>query len=207
MTGLNEPHSDGIMRLINGYVTVRPKTGYSFTESQGINFPMGGIGLGIPQPEVETFQLPTDDLIIDMTADPDGVGYVALTSQDGIRLSLKTKAGHLTEDPHTAAELCQAVRGLGLTLDPSYYVSGASQGQSYDQVFPHVFHTHLRDTTPDQIQVQIGLGEIDYSRLISQLRRANYNRALSVDILPTAANADDRPLEMRKLRMLLDTLL
>jgi sugar phosphate isomerase/epimerase len=133
--------------------------------------------------------------------------FVRLTSADGIRLSIKTEAGHLTEDPHTAVELCQAVRGLGLTLDPSYYMFGNHAGRSYDQVFPYVYHTHLRDSTSQSLQVQVGLGELDYTRLINQLKRQGYSRALSVDILPTAENAAERPLELRKLRMLLDTLL
>lgn len=133
--------------------------------------------------------------------------FVRLTSSDGIRLSIKTESGHLTEDPHTAVELCQAVRGLGLTLDPSYYMVGNNAGRSYDQVFPYVYHTHLRDSTAQNLQVQVGLGELDYTRLISQLKRQGYTRALSVDLLPTTENASERPLELRKLRMLLDTLL
>jgi sugar phosphate isomerase/epimerase len=133
--------------------------------------------------------------------------FVRLASEDGIRLSIKTKTGHLTEDPHTAVELCQAVRGLGITLDASYYMCGPCAGQSYDQVFPYVYHTHLRDSTSQQLQVHVGLGELDYTRLINQLKRQGYNRALSIEILTTPENAADRPLELRKLRMLLDTLL
>jgi sugar phosphate isomerase/epimerase len=133
--------------------------------------------------------------------------FVRIASEDGIRLSIKTEAGHLTEDPHTAVELCQAVRGLGITLDPSYYMIGANAGKSYDQVFPYVYHTHLRDSTSQNLQVQVGLGELDYTRLINQLKRRGYNRALSIELLPTAENAAERPLELRKLRMLLDTLL
>lgn len=133
---------------------------------------------------------------------------LAAASEEGIRLSLKTQSGCLTEDPHTAVELCQAVRGLGLTLDPSYYICGTNQGKSYDQVFPYVYHVHLRDTTPQDLQVPTGLGEVDYSRLINQLERQDYNLALSVEILPELlADQANRPLEMRKLRMLLDTLL
>ena len=130
-----------------------------------------------------------------------------ILSQDGIRLSIKTQTGHLTEDPHTAVELCQAVKGLGLTLDPSYYVCGPNRGKSFDQVYPYVCHVQLRDTTPDQLQVQIGLGEIDYNRLLASLRRENYERALSVDVIHSAEHEPTRPLEMRKLRMLLETLL
>ena len=132
---------------------------------------------------------------------------LAASNSAGIRLSLKTKTGHLTEDPQTAVELCQAVPGLGLTLDVSYYICGRYAGQSYDQVYPYVYHTHLRDTTPSQVQVPVGLGEVDYSRIISQLRRFNYNRALSVEILPDFLQGNDRALELRKIRMLLETLL
>lgn len=130
-----------------------------------------------------------------------------IANKDGIRLSIKTKTGQLTEDPHTAVELCQSVRGLGITLDPSYYVCGPNRGKSFDQVFPYVYHLHLRDTTPTELQVQVGLGEIDYTRMIAQLRRENYTRALSVDLFHDLLTNDSRPLEMRKLRMLLETLL
>ncbi|MFO0919497.1 MAG: sugar phosphate isomerase/epimerase [Planctomycetaceae bacterium] len=132
---------------------------------------------------------------------------LAATNSAGMRLSLKTKTGHLTEDPQTAIELCQAVPGLGLTLDLSYYVCGKYANKPYDQVYAYVYHAHLRDTSPTAVQVPIGLGEIDYSRMISQLKRCEYNRILSVEILPELLDGMDRALEMRKLRMLLETLL
>lgn len=133
--------------------------------------------------------------------------FVTIANHDGIRLSLKTQTGMLTEDPHTAVELCQSVKGLGLTLDPSYYICGPNRGITFDQVYPYVNHVHLRDTTPEQVQVQIGLGEIDYSSMIASLGRERYKRALSVDLLCDSMDDESRPLEMRKLRMLLETLL
>ncbi|QDU52518.1 sugar phosphate isomerase/epimerase family protein [Gimesia panareensis] len=128
-----------------------------------------------------------------------------IASRDGIRLSIKTKTGQLTEDPRTATELCQSVKGLGLTLDPSYYTCGPYSNTSYDMVFPYVCHVHLRDSTSDQIQVPVGLGEIDYSRLISMLERQDYHQFLSVELLPSLLNGVDRALELRKLRMLLES--
>ena len=133
--------------------------------------------------------------------------FVAITTQDGMRLSIKTATGMLTEDPHTAVELCQNVPGLGLTLDPSHYICGPNANQSHDQVYPYVSHVHLRDTTSQELQVPVGLGEIDYSRLINQLRREEYRLALSVDFHPELGDPETRPLEMRKLRMLLESLL
>ncbi len=133
--------------------------------------------------------------------------FVLAASQDGIRLAIKTMTGTLSEDPHTAVELCQSVKGLGISLDPSHYICGPRKNVSFDQVFPYVLNVQLRDTSPDQLQVPVGLGEVDYTRIIAMLRRQNYNRMLTVEILPELLGSSDRGLEMRKLRMLLDTLL
>lgn len=132
---------------------------------------------------------------------------LATANAAGLRLSLKTQAGHLTEDPQTAVELCQSVQGLGLTLDASYYICGKYANHSFSQVYPYVYHVHLRDTSLSEIQVPVGLGELDYSRIIAQLRQRNYSRALSVEILPELLNGADRALELRKIRMLLESLL
>jgi sugar phosphate isomerase/epimerase len=132
---------------------------------------------------------------------------VSIANQESVLVSLKTESGTLTEDPHTAAELCQTVRGLRLTLDPSYYLRPVAQPVGYDVVLPHVSHTHLRDSTPSELQVLTGLGEIDYNRLISQLNKLGYKRALSVDLLPELTDRESRGLEFRKLRLLLESLL
>ncbi|MGE0379145.1 MAG: sugar phosphate isomerase/epimerase family protein [Planctomycetaceae bacterium] len=132
---------------------------------------------------------------------------VRIASQDGVRVSIKTEQGHLTEDAETAVELCGSVPGLGLTLDPSHYLLGPRPVTSFERIAPHVFHVHLRDSSSDELQVQVGLGEIDYSRLISQLAKEHYDRALCVELIPGLTDPGTRALEMRKLRMLLDSLL
>lgn len=133
---------------------------------------------------------------------------ITTANSSGIRLSLKTKTGHLTEDPQTAVELCQSVPGLGITLDVSYFHCGRYSNQSYDAVFPYVYHVQLRDSSPKELQVPVGLGDIDYGRIVAQLRRQNYTRALSVEVLPELITPEcERGLELRKMRMLLETLL
>lgn len=132
---------------------------------------------------------------------------LAVANAAGMRLSLKTQNGHLTEDPQTAVELCQAIPGLGLTLDVSHYMCGKYAAQSHDALYPYVSHVHLRDTSATQLQVPVGLGEVDYARIIAQLRRVSYGRVLSVEILPELLGDLDRGLELRKLRRLLETLL
>ena len=70
-----------------------------------------------------------------------------------------------------------------------------------------MYHTLLRDTSEKELQVQVGLGEVDYARLIQQLQREDYRRTLSIDFDPTMMDLNIRPLELRKLRLLLETLL
>ena len=131
----------------------------------------------------------------------------AAAAPEGVRVSVRTRGGELAEDPDTAAQLCGAVKGLGVTYDPSYFVSGPFASVDRDRLFPLVYHVHLRDTSQDRLQVKTGLGEVDYSRLISNLEKAGYKGALSVDLLPEEIDAEERALELRKLRMLLETLL
>ncbi|MCH8827953.1 MAG: sugar phosphate isomerase/epimerase [Planctomycetes bacterium] len=132
---------------------------------------------------------------------------VAMTNQDGIQLSVLIANGTLMEDPQTAVEFCQSVPGLGLSLDPSHFIHGPHAGEAHDQVYPFVYQVHLRDTSKDNPQVPVGLGDVDYSRLVNQLRRARYGLALTVDIDAKLCENDSHALEMRKLRMLLESLL
>ena len=160
------------------------------------------------QLRVTQITLPSSPLGTPFNAEIDRLrDVVRIAGEDGTRVSIKTKTGQLTEDPHTAVELCQAVPGLGLTLDPSYYICGAKPDLTFDQVFPHVYHVNLRDTTPEQIQVRIGLGQVEYSRLISQLQRQGYSLALSVEVFPEMLGDMDRGVELRKMRLLLESLL
>ena len=131
----------------------------------------------------------------------------AAASPEAVRVSVRTRSGELTEDPDTAVQLCRAVKGLGVTFDPSYFVSGPYASVDREGLFPHVFHVHLRDTSADRLQVKAGLGEIDYGKLIQRLEKEDYRGALAVDLLPEEVDPEERALELRKLRMLLETLL
>jgi sugar phosphate isomerase/epimerase len=127
---------------------------------------------------------------------------------EGILLTVSTLTGTHTETPESAVALCERVPGLGLTLDPSHYTAGPHQGKNYDGIFAHVRHVHLRDTGrgPNQFQVRVGQGEVEYGRIVSQLARHRYARALSVDIrdIPDAPFAMEP--EVRKLKYLLESL-
>ncbi|MEM9657356.1 MAG: sugar phosphate isomerase/epimerase [Planctomycetota bacterium] len=130
---------------------------------------------------------------------------VRLASLEGCLVALRTQIGCMTEDPDTAVVLCDNAKGLQLALDPSHYVAGPRQGRDFSKVMPYVANLHLRDSTKNQLQVRVGQGEIDYGKLISQLEKEGYSRALTVDMTPL--EGFDHRAEMRKIRLLLESLL
>jgi sugar phosphate isomerase/epimerase len=130
---------------------------------------------------------------------------VRIAEGQGVRVGMKSQIGRLSEDPDTVKVLCDNVRGLGLTLDPSHYYCGPYRNKNLDKIMQYVFHVHLRDSKKDQLQVRVGQGEIEYGRLISSLQRVRYENALSIQIAPM--EGVDQRQELRKLRLLLDSLL
>jgi sugar phosphate isomerase/epimerase len=132
---------------------------------------------------------------------------VRIGSLDGVQIGLRTEVGRMSQDPNTAVVLCDNVKGLGITLDPSHFVFGPNKGANYDQIFKYVIHLQLRDTTKDKLQVRVGQGEVEYGRLVTQLGRYRYNRALCVNIIDTHEPDVDHMAEMRKMRLLLESLL
>jgi sugar phosphate isomerase/epimerase len=128
-----------------------------------------------------------------------------LGAADSIVVGLLTETGRMTQDPDTAVVLCDNVKGLAIALDPSHYIWGPHQGASFEQVMKYTCHVRLRDTNQEKFQVRVGQGQVEYGRLVTQLNKHNYTRALCVDMepLPDA----DQLAEMRKMRLLLESLL
>jgi sugar phosphate isomerase/epimerase len=130
---------------------------------------------------------------------------VEIASLEGAVVGVKTQIGRMTQDPDTAVVLCDNVKGLRLTLDPSHYITGPHQGGNFEKVMKYVQHVHLRDSTRENLHVRVGQGEIDYGKLIQQLTKVRYDRALSIQ-MPPLEGFEHRS-EMRKTRLLLESLL
>jgi len=130
---------------------------------------------------------------------------VSLAEVEGMRVAIKSQIGRLSEDPDTVVVLCDNVKGLGVTLDPSHYLCHPYGPKNYDRLLKYTYHVHLRDSTKTKLQVRIGQGEIEYGRLVNVLSKVSYDRALSVHI-PEMPDVDHFA-ELRKMRLLLESLL
>ncbi len=130
---------------------------------------------------------------------------VAIASGLGSVVGVKTSAGRMTQDAETTASLCRNVPGLGVTLDPSHFIYGHKKPASWESILKYVCHVHLRDTKPDTFQVRIGQGDVEYGKLVAQLERVGYKRALCAHLPPM--EGVDQVAELRKMRLLLESLL
>ncbi len=130
---------------------------------------------------------------------------VAIAEQHGVRVGMRTRIDHLSDDPDTVSVICGHVKGLALSLDPSHYLHGRDTPRNYEPLTGYIHQVYLRDSTKDELQVRIGQGVIEYSKLINVLRKERFDRALTVDIAPM--DDVDHDGELRKLRLLLESLL
>ena len=134
---------------------------------------------------------------------------VSTTMREGLVVALLTHSDTITGDPRAAVELCESLPGLGLTLDPSHFLQSTHPTTDFDSLFPYVHNIHLRDTgqAPGEFQVRVGQGQVDYARIVTMLQRHGYKRALTVAIIDRIENPFDREVEVRKLKLLLETLI
>lgn len=132
---------------------------------------------------------------------------VEAATSEGLVLTLLTESNTLTSDPRAALQLCEAVPGLGLTLDPSHYINGPLQSDAFDELYPFVQSVHFRDTgkKPGEFQVRVGQGLVEYGKIVTQLERFRYERGLVVAIHDRPENDFDIELEVRKLKLLLES--
>jgi sugar phosphate isomerase/epimerase len=134
--------------------------------------------------------------------------WVSIAETEGIILTVETSAHTITADPAATLELCKRVPGLGLTLDPSHYIAHPGGPINHDSLYPYVRHVRLRDSAAREnaFQVRIGQGDVEYSKIITQLDRCRYDRALTVDVREMPNNQFPVEPEVRKLKYLLESM-
>ena len=132
---------------------------------------------------------------------------VKIAEKHGVRVAMRSTQGRISADPDTVSVICRHVEGLGLSLDPSHYHLGQPpETMIYENLIEYVHNVYLRDSTPENLQVRVGQGIIEYGKLINLLRKVGFERALCVDIGPSDDPEIDHDGELRKLRLLLESL-
>lgn len=131
---------------------------------------------------------------------------VPVAGERGVQLTVQTHNAQLPATAEAAVRLCEAVPGLGVTLDPSHLYAGPNRGAGFALLLPYVKLVHLRDGTVDHLQVPAGTGSVDFGRLAAALHRLEYGGKFVikyVDRVPTtvltegSADVRENTLRMR----------
>lgn len=161
------------------------------------------LGVAVLTTHAAPLDSPFDDEVKRLAA------LASYATREGLVLSLLTHSETLAGDPAIALRLCKAIPPLGLTLDPSHFIHGPFRGADFDALIPYAQNVHFRDTgkDPGAFQVRVGQGEVEYGKIVTQLQRCGYKRSLTVAIVDRPDNPFDREVEVRKLKLLLESLL
>lgn len=121
---------------------------------------------------------------------------VAVGKEAGVQVTVETHTDQLTEEPAAACRLCEEVPGLGLTLDPSHYLSGPHQGKEFGVVYPHVRHLHVRDAGrggwPENM-VEFGRGQVPWASVLAGLRGVGYDEGITIEYIDSVFPGDPLP--------------
>jgi sugar phosphate isomerase/epimerase len=108
----------------------------------------------------------------------------------GIQLTVPTYRDQVTSTLEAVLQLCEAVPGLGVTLDVGHLYAGPHRSADYSALLPLVKHVYLRDATVDHPQVPAGSGSVDFGGIVSRLHAAGYEGKFAIvydDRVPTLA--------------------
>lgn len=121
-----------------------------------------------------------------------------------VALTVETHWGTHTEDPDVARRYSEEVSGLGVTLDPGHYAVGPHWPVDLDPLLPAVEHVHARQSGDawEAVQRPLRAGRVDFDALLSTLRDADYDGAVSVEYIDALESVSPDEAEAQAAEML-----
>ena len=134
-----------------------------------------------------------------------------IATEEGIRLNIEACEPSVAEKPQDANRLCQEVPELGLTLDYSHFIDPGHSQDEVEILHQHARNVHIRQAAPGKRVACVDNGTIDFERVVSLLRKENYEGVLAVEYVDcpqtTACGVDvltETPKMKRELERLLE---
>jgi sugar phosphate isomerase/epimerase len=101
----------------------------------------------------------------------------------GIEVRVEPHIGSIVATPELTTQMCRAVPGLGVTLDPAHL---EMQSVSHDRMLtlaPFTAHVHVRAAKPGAMQVRWRQNQADYAGLIQTLEHLGYTGVYTVEYI------------------------
>lgn len=111
---------------------------------------------------------------------------VDAAGEAGIVLTVEPHVHSYLESPDLAAELCEKVPGLKLTLDPAHFTCAGWRQDEIEALAKYTGHVHLRQARPGALQSKLEEGTFNFPAFFASLRDAGYDGWLGIEYVHQA---------------------
>lgn len=98
----------------------------------------------------------------------------AEAARAGLIYSVEPHVGSICPSPESALEFLQQAPNVTLTLDYGHFIYQGMSNESVHPLLPHASHFHARGGAPRQLQSTMKENTIDFSAIVRELKRLNY---------------------------------
>jgi sugar phosphate isomerase/epimerase len=109
---------------------------------------------------------------------------VAEGQKRGLLTRIEPHVSSVTWTPFLAVEMVQAVPGLTLTLDHSHFIFHDTPYEHIALMHPYGTHWHARQAKPGDICVPTSAGQIDFRRIVADLKTRGYEGTICLEFTP-----------------------
>ena len=109
------------------------------------------------------------------------VDMMNMAQDHGVVLTVEPHVGGILTDPGMTKAFIDTVPGLKLTLDYAHFACMGHAQAWIDELVPYAAHVHLRQARPGALQAKWAEGTLDFSRIVSTLKRERYEGFLSLE--------------------------
>jgi sugar phosphate isomerase/epimerase len=129
---------------------------------------------------------------------------VSAAGDSDLQCNIEPCADSIAHDPADAVRLCEAVPGLGLTVDYAHQVQLGLGHEQIEVLHPYARHFHAKQSAPGTFQTRPDAGVIDFPRLVRKMLQDGYDGVMSVEFVTTQDTAAwDMPAETARLKQIL----
>ncbi|MAE63036.1 MAG: hypothetical protein CMJ18_02085 [Phycisphaeraceae bacterium] len=115
---------------------------------------------------------------------------VGVAQDKGLACNIEPCMGSVAHEPTAAIALCEAVPGLGLTLDYAHQVQLDLDHEQIEPMHRYARHMHAKPSAPGTFQVPADESVIDFPRIVRKLEADRYDGVFCVEYVTSQAVLD-----------------
>ncbi len=109
---------------------------------------------------------------------------------EGAELLVEAQRGGAIKSPDDTWRLLRAVPGLRLNHDPGQFECIGYGQETYEPLYAHTSHIHMRQARPGALQEKLEQGTIDFRRVVRGLQATGFDGVYATEYVHFARSAD-----------------